>query len=242
MFIVEGKGQPEIARIFGLSQSRVSAIVHDKMPLYSYCRWCNIRMKRRVHVCPSCKERNRIERHEASEKRRILEEKKREDRRTKGIFTCYKCKKESQGFRQRVCNTCRAQPNYEFKQHCQLCNRITFSLWSICLICLPERDSLDRNRFGGREWVRELVRIRDKYTCQECGLVRTRKEVDDFNAKVKTKMKGKIKSLDVHHTNGRCGENSRGYDSVEELPNLVTVCHKCHYNRHDHSIKTRNPS
>lgn len=86
----------------------------------------------------------------------------------------------------------------------------------------------------GREWTRMLVRYRDNFTCRDCGLVRTLEEVRDFNGNVR-RLKGKMKSLDVHHLEGLCGKKSRGYDSVKDINLLITLCHKCHFNRHDYS-------
>lgn len=88
----------------------------------------------------------------------------------------------------------------------------------------------------GRERARALVRIRDNFTCQDCGAVRTADEVSSYNKTVKGKTSlGKLKSLDVHHLGGMCGKNSRGYDSLEDVPNMITLCHKCHFNRPEHT-------
>jgi len=117
----------------------------------------------------------------------------------------------------------------------------------ICAMCSDQYSTLDRNSkyckkctpdhtVGGRNYTRSLVRIRDKYTCQNCGFVRTEKEVLSHNCKIKG-LKGRIKNLDVHHINGLCGKNSRGVDSVNDMDILITLCHKCHYNRHDRSKK-----
>ena len=72
-------------------------------------------------------------------------------------------------------------------------------------------------RKQGRERNRFLVRARDNFTCQECK---------------KIWKKGQ-KHFDVHHKNGLCGKKSRAYDTVEEMDGLITLCHKCHYGRHD---------
>ncbi len=95
---------------------------------------------------------------------------------------------------------------------------------------------IDFNHLGGRERTRVLVRIRDGFTCQSCGDFRSPLMVQDYNKKLKTE-KGKIKSFDVHHLNGECGKNSRGYDDVESLDGLVTLCHKCHFGHHQFSQK-----
>lgn len=75
----------------------------------------------------------------------------------------------------------------------------------------------------GRERVRELVRARDNYTCQSCK---------------KVWVKGS-RRFDVHHLKGLCGKKSRGYDRVSEMGGLITLCHKCHYDRHDFSQNSK---
>ena len=66
----------------------------------------------------------------------------------------------------------------------------------------------------GRDYVRELVRQRDKRTCQMCG---------------KKWVEGQ-RRFDVHHLNGICGKKSMGHDRIEDIPGLITYCHKCHLN------------
>ena len=73
----------------------------------------------------------------------------------------------------------------------------------------------------GMKYTRELVRARDGYRCQGCG---------------KKKKKNGYR-LDVHHLNGKCGKLTKYYDKVKDMPGLITLCHKCHMNRHDFSIK-----
>lgn len=77
---------------------------------------------------------------------------------------------------------------------------------------------------GGRDLNREKVRIRDKHTCQDC------KRVWD----------GKERRFDVHHLNNLCGKKSRSYDKVSEIHDLITLCHKCHFNRPEHTSKISN--
>lgn len=88
----------------------------------------------------------------------------------------------------------------------------------------------------GRERVRMMVRIRDGFTCRSCGKKRTIREVARHNARI-IGNKGKIKLFDVHHINGQCGKNSRGYDRIDSTDGLITLCHKCHYNHHEFSKK-----
>lgn len=83
----------------------------------------------------------------------------------------------------------------------------------------------------GRERARMMVRIRDEFTCQACGAVRTIREVTSYNAK----FPGKMKLFDVHHLNGACGSNSKGYDKTDNISGLITLCHSCHYNHHEFS-------
>lgn len=80
----------------------------------------------------------------------------------------------------------------------------------------------------GREFTRTLVRIRDNFTCQDCGLVRTPTMAKELNKRL----------FDIHHFN-ECGKKSRSYDSVKDLSGMITLCHKCHYNRAEHTTKRR---
>lgn len=80
----------------------------------------------------------------------------------------------------------------------------------------------------GRERARMRVRIRDAFSCRKCGTQRTLKYVAEHKG---------LKLHDVHHLDGECGKNSRGYDSVADLTKLITLCHKCHYSHHQFSKK-----
>lgn len=73
---------------------------------------------------------------------------------------------------------------------------------------------------GGREFIREIVRIRDNHTCQRCK---------------KTWIKGQRK-FDVHHLDEEMLGKNRvkgviSYDK-ENMNKLITFCHKCHYGWH----------
>lgn len=87
----------------------------------------------------------------------------------------------------------------------------------------PEREKLMEKLylFEGRDRNREMVRIRDNYTCQDC----SKKWIEG------------TRRFDVHHLNGLCGKKSRGYDSVSSLETMITLCHKCHFNRPEHRCK-----
>lgn len=72
---------------------------------------------------------------------------------------------------------------------------------------------------SGRDFTREKVRIRDNHTCQDC------KKVWEQGTR----------RFDVHHLNGLCGKKSRGYDNSSEMDGLITLCHRCHFNRPEHT-------
>lgn len=74
----------------------------------------------------------------------------------------------------------------------------------------------------GRDYVRELVRTRDGYKCQQCGR--------------KWQPNKDKKRLDVHHLNGLCGKLTQKADSIKDIDGLITLCHKCHFNHHEHSM------
>lgn len=93
----------------------------------------------------------------------------------------------------------------------------------MCKKCFPY--PILSRKVTGRERTRFYVRLRDKFTCQECKNVRTPEQAKVINRRL----------FDVHHLNGLCGKKSKGYDKVLEMDGLITLCHKCHYNRHDHS-------
>lgn len=234
-------GQAEIARRFRITQGRVSAIVTGRFPKYRYCRRCGDRLVGTAANCAPCREKRAEELRLQKEATRKRKEQMREER--KLARTCPECDGKKI-FANTMCHQCyrvRHPRSYTYKQTCGLCKKETKSSWKICLSCAPYREKLSRNGFKGRERVRSLVRARDEYTCQDCGFRRTAEEVQKFNSKMKGN-KGKIKSLDVHHMEGMCGKNSRGYDKVEDMPILITLCHQCHYHRHDHSMRGRRVS
>lgn len=83
----------------------------------------------------------------------------------------------------------------------------------------PISKSIVPDGLQGRDYVRELVRIRDGRTCRRC----------------KKKWKKGMRRFDVHHLNGLCGKKSRKHDRVEDIGGLITLCHKCHFNHPSHS-------
>lgn len=72
-----------------------------------------------------------------------------------------------------------------------------------------------------REFTRKRVRERDNHTCFDCKKVWT-----------------EGRNFDVHHLNGFCGKKSKGYDKISEMGGLITLCHKCHFNRPEHKVKS----
>lgn len=72
---------------------------------------------------------------------------------------------------------------------------------------------------NGRDRIREIVRIRDNHTCQNCGAGWLQGE----------------RRFDVHHLNGLCGKLSRACDKLKDIDGLITLCHKCHFNHPEHS-------
>lgn len=109
-------------------------------------------------------------------------------------------------------------------KYCKLCNKKIKAMRNkkLCIKCKPPKQN-------GRDMVRFIVRRRDNFTCQDCGKVRTPKM---------SKKLGK-RQFDVHHLNGLCGKKSRGYDKISEIDTLITLCHKCHYNRAEHRCKSK---
>jgi hypothetical protein len=77
----------------------------------------------------------------------------------------------------------------------------------------------------GREYNRELVRIRDNHTCQLCGY----------------KWKEGERRLDIHHLDCK-KEKTRQYDRPIEFRNMITLCHKCHLNIPAHKQTMRDAS
>lgn len=126
------------------------------------------------------------------------------------------------------------------KGRCILCKKKYIYLQAngvkkYCPECIKKYPKLAH---GGREVSRMFARIRDKFTCQDCGDVRLPKYVKTHNNRCKG-LKGRIKLFDIHHLNGLCGKKSLGYDKMSEIDGLITLCHKCHYNRPEHTTKRK---
>lgn len=91
-------------------------------------------------------------------------------------------------------------------------------------ICIkPDKQTKEIQKRGGRDYTRELVRQRDKRTCQMCR---------------KVWVEGK-RRFDVHHLYD-CGYKSKAYDRVTDIPTMITYCHRCHINLHGVKLKILN--
>jgi hypothetical protein len=69
------------------------------------------------------------------------------------------------------------------------------------------------NNMDGRDYLSEIVRRRDFYTCQICG----------------KKWKEGKRKFDVHHLDENC-ESIPTYDNYKKFDRMITLCHKCHLN------------
>jgi len=92
-----------------------------------------------------------------------------------------------------------------------------------CLSCGIETRKPKKGELQGVNKTREKVRIRDNHTCQDCG----------------KKWEKDKRRFDCHHLNGLCGKKSRKYDRVSDMGGLITLCHKCHFNRPEHRVKRK---
>jgi 5-methylcytosine-specific restriction endonuclease McrA len=86
-------------------------------------------------------------------------------------------------------------------------------------------------KLQGKDFLRELVRIRDKHTCQVCGL----KWIGG-----KRKWEKNNRRLDVHHLiSEKEGKEGEIYRNNKDFENMITLCHKCHMNLHVVKEKVR---
>ena len=72
-------------------------------------------------------------------------------------------------------------------------------------------------KYGTRDRIRELVRIRDKHTCQMCG----------------ARWRGG-RRFDVHHLDekmeGKSADRGAASWDRKHMARMITYCHKCHFN------------
>ncbi len=65
----------------------------------------------------------------------------------------------------------------------------------------------------GRDFLTELVRKRDNWTCQICGKV----------------WKKGTRRFDTHHLDEE-NESIKTYENYKKFNRMITLCHKCHLN------------
>lgn len=222
--------QTQLGKMFNVTQCRISAIIHDRFPKYNYCRVCKARLQKGLSVCNSCR-RMGLERRQA---------KKEAKKKAQELLSLQH--KIALSMLRELTEIIEIE-ELEAKQKRRL-EMILLNLLRGHLKVEKNYLNIEAEKWRthpwqqkGRELARFKVRVRDNFTCQDCGLVRTPQEVEEWNSKIpgKGSRKGTIKSLDVHHTGGMCGKKSKRYDSPKDISMLVTLCHKCHYNRHDFS-------
>lgn len=102
---------------------------------------------------------------------------------------------------------------------------------SFCKICSAEITEWKRRSYcknhsylsemSGRDFLRELVRIRDNLTCQFC-----------------FKVWEEGRKFDVHHLEKEL-ESNRTYKASKDMTGMVTICHKCHLNLPEVRAKMR---
>lgn len=209
--------QVELGKKYNLQQSRINAIIYRRIPAWRYCTQCGFRFPKGVirGRCDDCKAQFQAK----VAARRAARE----------------VQKEEKADRQRYLRFVKATEETGVARH-NLQKRLLRTLKKkLKTKRAEERKNRPKRLFvwqtSGREHVRFLVRLRDKNTCKDCGKVRTPEEVAAFNKKFPRQMK----SFDVHHIGGICGKKSRGYDKLADMDKLITLCHSCHFRRHDFS-------
>lgn len=241
-----GVSQQKLAEEYGVTQTRISTIIYRKMPPYRYCNYCKKQINIDLHtvVCDEC---NLVVREKRIEVLLKIKTKFAQEK-ASVLYMLNELNElivERELFEKRLAKELkidfmllRQKERYERKVKCVFCDGETELSSKVCFICCPYARELKISNLTGRDRVRSLVRARDRYKCQNCGLIRRPEEVKEHN-KNKKGLMGKMKSLDVHHIGGLCGKSSKGYDKAEMLPKLISLCHKCHYNRHDHTLNSR---
>ena len=94
---------------------------------------------------------------------------------------------------------------------CDICGAETFNI----KYCSKHREHL--NNFTGRDYSREIFRLKKGNKCEICGKI----------------WKVGMRRFDLHHLE-ECGKLSRAYDRLENIMKYMLACHKCHFGHHLH--------
>lgn len=230
--------QEAIAQQFSLTQSRVNSILYDRRPLNRYCHYCGDKTPPTISVCIPCRTKRTEQRQQEKLKRtqhleaiKTAKAEQRallmEERRAQKAAIRSQREQVRIDARKAIYEKIYAKQEQRQLRYEQLVNeKVTEVPLLKDMFVFPWQKE-------GRERVRFYVRKRDKFTCQDCGAVRTPEEVAEYNKTHKPHMK----NHDVHHLEGLCGKKSKGYDKVEDMHLLITLCHKCHMSKH----ASRNP-
>ena len=82
--------------------------------------------------------------------------------------------------------------------------------YKYCKVC-----TYDLRFLTGRDYARELIRIKKGRMCAKC----------------KKKWKYGERRFDIHHLQGNCGVKTKQYDRVDDI-GLKVLCHACHLGLH----------
>lgn len=100
------------------------------------------------------------------------------------------------------------------------CSRRSILPYVFCTPCLVTFfTSSTGKRIEGREWGRQVIRMRLGHRCVRCQKV----------------WKPGMRRLDIHHLRD-CGKKSRGYDHPDTT-HVTVLCHRCHLGLH--SVRQR---
>lgn len=216
----------ELAKKFHLSKPAIYQILSGRQ---LYCTICTKKLDKdsahNTNFCKDCHAAREVETLRRREERiRVHKEeveKRKEERHLKALakerervehikvqregvmYNCFACKKDFRAMR-------KLQQRHGQK-FCSKCRTHLFGNPTLT---------------GGRDRTREIRRMWDNHTCQECRIV----------------WKMGQRRFDVHHLKGLCGKKSHGYDSYAALNDLMTLCHRCHMSKHVDSKKMRRHS
>lgn len=205
--------QYEIADLYEITQSRVSAIIYDKRPKYKYCATCNKRVGPTLHVCSKCKKSNRKKLLANNREKRMVRRKFTEDQRI-AREEYKKIKRVRYVFLKVLRLILKKKVKYERDQSpffdCPTCDKKyqkSKATRSYCPDC-----SGHLSRFEGRDKTRELRRMLDKHTCQLCGYVGYKGD----------------RNLDTQMRDG--GILALRYIATKDVDLIMTLCHECNTN------------